>query len=167
MDTSVDEILKENQDLICKIISEQNTLPYTPDVKKMKDLYSNILKLSAIADKLPDTPNLLFQHYIPLSSSDKARINYYERIQEANAGEYFHFIIEAAQKHKSSPPKKSRAECRWKPEEEEKFRTALQTYGEKDLKSIANYIGTRTKIQVRSHLQKFKLKQASSTPNNN
>jgi SHAQKYF class myb-like DNA-binding protein len=157
MDTSVDEILKENQDLICKIISEQNTLPYTPDVKKMKDLYSNILKLSAIADKLPDTPNLLFQHYIPLSSSDKARINYYERIQEANAGEH----------RRPSPPKKSRAECRWKPEEEEKFRAALQKYGEKDLKSIANYIGTRTKIQVRSHLQKFKLKQASSTPNNN
>ena len=159
MENSVDNILKENQELICKIISEQNSLPFTPDLKKMRDLYSNIVKLSSIADKLPDTPNLLFQHYIPLSGSDKARINYYERIQEANAGEYFHLMIEAAQKHRRpSPPKKSRAECRWKPEEEEKFRTALQTFGEKDLKSIANFIGTRTKIQVRSHLQKFKLK---------
>ena len=159
MENSVDDILKANQELICKIISEQNSLPFTPDFKKMSDLYSNILKLSSIADKLPDTPNLLFQHYIPLSGSDKARINYYERIQEANAGEYYHLMIEAAQKHRRpSPLKKSRAECRWKVEEEEKFRTALRTYGEKDLKSIANFIGTRTKIQVRSHLQKFKLK---------
>ena len=159
MDSSVDEILKENQELICKIISEQNILPYIPDIKKMKDLYHNILKLSITADSLPDTPNLLFQHYIPLSSSDKARINYYERIQEANAGEYFQFMIEAAQKHRRpSPPKKSRTECRWKPEEEEKFRIALQKYGEKDLKSIATFIGTRTKVQVRSHLQKYKLK---------
>ena len=129
----------------------------------MKDLYNNILKLSSTADSLPDTPNLLFQHYIPLSSSDKARINYYERIQEANAGEYFQFMIEAAQKHRRpSPPKKSRAECRWKPEEEEKFKIALQKYGEKDLKSIANFINTRTKIQVRSHLQKYKLKLVSN-----
>ena len=113
MESSVDEILKQNQDLICKIISEQNILPYNPDIKTMNDLYKNILKLASTADNLPDTPNLLFQHYIPLSSSDKARINYYERIQEANAGEYFHFMIEAAQKHrKPSPPKKSRAECR-------------------------------------------------------
>ena len=55
MESSVEEILKQNQDLICKIISEQNILPYNPDIKTMNDLYKNILKLASTADNLPDT----------------------------------------------------------------------------------------------------------------
>lgn len=34
----------------------------------------------------------------------------------------------------------------------------LQEYGEKNIKQIAELVGTRTVIQVRSHLQKYKIK---------
>lgn len=158
--TKLDSLLSENQKLLREIIFEQNTLPYSPDMTRFKKLHSNITSLSNIADSQPDTPNLLFQHYIPLSTYDIQRINTLERIHEAIAGEYFQRIMQATKKRERSqePPKKSRAECKWKSEEEDKFVEALEKYGEKDLDAIALHIGTRTKVQVRSHLQKYKLK---------
>ncbi|CAG9317333.1 unnamed protein product [Blepharisma stoltei] len=156
---NIDGILAQNQSLITGIIKTQNQNPFVPDIKALNKLYNNILTLTQIGDSLPDTPNMLFQHYIPISSSDQKKINSLERLQEAFAGEYFQLMIESAQKHqKPSPPKKSRQECRWTEEEESKFLEALEKLGESDLDEIAKHIGTRTKIQVRSHLQKHKLK---------
>lgn len=51
----------------------------------------------------------------------------------------------------------------WTSEENERFLAGLKTYGEKGIKEIAEYIGTRNAAQVRSHLQKYKLKHVSKT----
>lgn len=52
---------------------------------------------------------------------------------------------------KSNIPGESRY---WTPSEHKLFVEALLTYGPKDLKSIANYVGTRNMIQCRTHEQK-------------
>lgn len=48
----------------------------------------------------------------------------------------------------------------WTDEEQEKFVEGLAKFGDKKLAEIATFIGTRSKIQVRSHLQKHYLKEA-------
>ena len=47
---------------------------------------------------------------------------------------------------------------KWTDEEKAAFVIALKKYGEKSLKKISEAIGTRTVVQVRSHLQKYKMK---------
>ena len=46
----------------------------------------------------------------------------------------------------------------WSAEENERFLEGLRRHGEKGIKEIAEYIGSRNSAQVRSHLQKYKLK---------
>lgn len=46
----------------------------------------------------------------------------------------------------------------WSKQEQDLFIKALDEYGPKDLKAISDMIGTRTKTQVRSHLQKHLMK---------
>mmetsp|Transcript_2341 Transcript_2341/g.4860 ORF Transcript_2341/g.4860 Transcript_2341/m.4860 type:complete len:257 (-) Transcript_2341:916-1686(-) len=47
----------------------------------------------------------------------------------------------------------------WTPEEHRLFMEAVQRYGWKDVKSIAQHVGTRTPTQVRTHAQKLFLRQ--------
>jgi len=47
----------------------------------------------------------------------------------------------------------------WTPEEHRLFMDAVQRYGWKDVKSIAQHVGTRTPTQVRTHAQKLFLRQ--------
>ncbi|GJQ14121.1 hypothetical protein GpartN1_g5912.t1 [Galdieria partita] len=50
----------------------------------------------------------------------------------------------------------SRSQSRyWTPEEHQRFLEAIQKYGHKDVKAIANYVGTRNRTQVRTHAQKY------------
>ncbi|GJD05651.1 Myb-like protein I [Galdieria sulphuraria] len=50
----------------------------------------------------------------------------------------------------------SRSQSRyWTPEEHQRFLVAIQKYGHKDVKAIANYVGTRNRTQVRTHAQKY------------
>jgi SHAQKYF class myb-like DNA-binding protein len=51
----------------------------------------------------------------------------------------------------------------WTKEEHEKFLEALKLFGKKDVKSIANYVGSRNPTQVRTHAQKWFLKQKRET----
>mmetsp|Transcript_47265 Transcript_47265/g.94745 ORF Transcript_47265/g.94745 Transcript_47265/m.94745 type:complete len:419 (+) Transcript_47265:70-1326(+) len=46
----------------------------------------------------------------------------------------------------------------WLPDEHQRFLVGLQKYGHKDMKSIAEYVGTRSTVQVRTHAQKYFLK---------
>jgi len=158
--TQIENTLKENQELLMSLAASQNSLPLQSSIKNFSKVYNNLLCLCKIGDSQPDTPDLLFNNYIPLSLRDQQRVSRMSRLQEAVASEYFHLMVEAAHKKTPAPPKKSRAECRWKPEEHHKFLEALELHGEKNLDAIASYIGTRSKVQVRSHLQKHKLKQA-------
>lgn len=158
--SGTENILRENQQMLTEIIVEQNISTFEPNIERYKKLYSNILSLVKFADAQPDTMNLLYSQYTPLSKIDLQRVLNEERVQETVAGEFYNMMIEDTYKRaKQQVPKKSRAECRWKPEEEGKFLEALESFGEKDLNAIANFIGTRNKIQVRSHLQKYKLKK--------
>lgn len=56
--------------------------------------------------------------------------------------------------------KNKQIKVKWTKEEQEKFVEALNLFGEKNVHKISDYIGTRTVIQVRSHLQKYKIKQS-------
>lgn len=47
----------------------------------------------------------------------------------------------------------------WTPDEHRMFMEAVQRYGWKDVKSIAQHVGTRTPTQVRTHAQKLFLRQ--------
>jgi len=47
----------------------------------------------------------------------------------------------------------------WTPEEHRLFMEAVQRFGWKDVKSIAQHVGTRTPTQVRTHAQKLFLRQ--------
>lgn len=48
----------------------------------------------------------------------------------------------------------------WTDEEHERFLEALEKFGHKDVKAIANYVETRNATQVRSHAQKYFMKLA-------
>lgn len=58
-------------------------------------------------------------------------------------------------------PKKKQIKHLWTAEENERFLEGLRRYGEKGIKEIAEFIRTRNTAQVRSHLQKYKLKNPS------
>jgi len=47
----------------------------------------------------------------------------------------------------------------WTPEEHRRFMEGVQRFGWKDVKSIAQHVGTRTPTQVRTHAQKLFLRQ--------
>jgi SHAQKYF class myb-like DNA-binding protein len=49
----------------------------------------------------------------------------------------------------------------WTEEEHQRFLDALQTLGPKDVKAIANFVGSRSATQVRTHAQKYFLKLVS------
>ena len=70
-------------------------------------------------------------------------------------------------KKENKESKNKQIKVKWTKEEQEKFVEALNLYGEKNVHKISNYIGTRTVIQVRSHLQKYKIKQNKSNNKNN
>jgi len=46
----------------------------------------------------------------------------------------------------------------WTAEEHDRFLDAVKRYGSKDVKAIANYVGTRNPTQVRTHAQKYYLR---------
>ena len=47
----------------------------------------------------------------------------------------------------------------WTPEEQQLFIEALGKYSAKNMKAISDHIGTRSVTQVRSHLQKHRIKE--------
>ena len=49
----------------------------------------------------------------------------------------------------------------WRKDEHERFLEAIQKFGKKDVKNIAGYVATRSATQVRTHAQKWFLKQVS------
>eukprot|EP00743_Colponemidia_sp_Colp-15_P003759 GILK01004055.1.p1 GENE.GILK01004055.1~~GILK01004055.1.p1 ORF type:complete len:512 (+),score=77.08 GILK01004055.1:133-1668(+) len=54
---------------------------------------------------------------------------------------------------------KKKAQSRyWTPEEHQRFLEGVRMYGPKDVKSIANYVSSRSATQVRTHAQKYWLK---------
>eukprot|EP00871_Galdieria_phlegrea_P005822 jgi/Galph1/727/GphlegSOOS_G5447.1 len=46
----------------------------------------------------------------------------------------------------------------WSHEEHEKFLQALKLFGQHNLKAVSSYVGTRTAVQCRTHLQKYLLR---------
>lgn len=69
---------------------------------------------------------------------------------------------------KTKPPEKKNKTGTWSKDEQEKFLEALEKFGEKDVKSISSYVGTRTVPQIRNHLSKYlSNKNAKSTTTHN
>jgi len=160
--SKIDSTLKQNQSYLRSLILDQYKDSFEPDLDKFKAIFTNLEVLGKLADRQPDTRFLLGQYREPLSSFHLNCITEEERQREAMTEEYITHMFKVALEKRRFPEKmkKPRAECKWKPEEEAKFLEALELYGPKDLDQVAEHIGTRTKLQVRSHLQKHKLRQA-------
>eukprot|EP00696_Hemimastix_kukwesjijk_P005277 gnl/Hemi2/16722_TR5605_c0_g1_i1.p1 gnl/Hemi2/16722_TR5605_c0_g1~~gnl/Hemi2/16722_TR5605_c0_g1_i1.p1 ORF type:complete len:699 (-),score=54.64 gnl/Hemi2/16722_TR5605_c0_g1_i1:197-2293(-) len=63
-------------------------------------------------------------------------------------------------KNLAKTPLKKGAQTRyWRREEHERFLEALEKFGQRDVKNISSYVGTRSPTQVRTHAQKYFLKQ--------
>jgi len=62
------------------------------------------------------------------------------------------------QKTKSESNYKPPQSRYWTAEEHERFIEAVKRYGSKDVKAIAQYVGTRNPTQVRTHAQKYYLR---------
>eukprot|EP00871_Galdieria_phlegrea_P004715 jgi/Galph1/5244/GphlegSOOS_G3825.1 len=54
----------------------------------------------------------------------------------------------------------------WSPEEHRLFLEALAEFGHKDLRAISTYVGTRSMVQCRTHLQKYFMKLAREAKRN-
>jgi len=67
-------------------------------------------------------------------------------------------VMELGEKGNDSVSKKSQSRY-WTKEEHEKFLEALQLFGKKDVKNISIHVGSRNPTQVRTHAQKYFLKQ--------
>ena len=68
--------------------------------------------------------------------------------------------IAAAERDRSRTDEDNSKQPRyWTPEEHRLFMEAVNRYGWKDVKSIAQHVGTRTPTQVRTHAQKLFLRQ--------
>jgi len=67
-------------------------------------------------------------------------------------------VIELSERTDMKDSKKSQSRY-WTKEEHEKFLEALQIFGKKDVKNIALHVGSRNPTQVRTHAQKYFLKQ--------
>jgi len=58
-----------------------------------------------------------------------------------------------------NPNQQSKGQSRyWTAEEHQKFLEAIRKYGDKDVRSIAAYVGSRNATQVRTHGQKYYLR---------
>eukprot|EP00960_Hanusia_phi_P037806 753131-Hanusia_phi.AAC.3 len=68
-------------------------------------------------------------------------------------------VIEMHESQKKSKEDKSQSRY-WTEVEHQRFLDALQTVGPKDVKAIAQFVGTRSATQVRTHAQKYFIKLA-------
>jgi SHAQKYF class myb-like DNA-binding protein len=163
----IDATLKMNQGHIRKLILDQYKETFDPEIESFRALYQNLELLGTLADRQPDTRFLLGQIREPLSAFHINCITEEERQRDAMTEEYITHMFKVALEKRRFPErlKKPRSECMWKPEEEQKFLEALELYGQKDLEQVAKHIGTRSKLQVRSHLQKHKLRLAKNRVN--
>ncbi|GAM27557.1 hypothetical protein SAMD00019534_107330 [Acytostelium subglobosum LB1] len=66
-----------------------------------------------------------------------------------------HQLTKYEQERQAEKKKQSRY---WTPEEHHRFLEALSKFGHRDVKSIANFVGTRNATQVRTHAQKYFLR---------
>ncbi|KAF6000614.1 hypothetical protein F1559_002830 [Cyanidiococcus yangmingshanensis] len=55
----------------------------------------------------------------------------------------------------------------WTPEEHQRFLEALEMYGSRNVRAISEYVGTRNATQVRTHAQKYFLRQSREAQNRN
>uniref|UniRef100_A0A7S2ZC08 HTH myb-type domain-containing protein n=1 Tax=Rhodosorus marinus TaxID=101924 RepID=A0A7S2ZC08_9RHOD len=73
-------------------------------------------------------------------------------------------VVEAGSKNGVASGKNAaKAQSRyWTRDEHERFLSAVELYGSRDVRSIADYVGTRNPTQVRTHAQKYFMKVAKA-----
>ena len=128
----VQAVLEENQCLILAVVDSLRACKTADCAAFQKRLNTNLLWLASIADK---------QHKAKAAA--------------AGAGPTKAAAAAAASAKKAKP----KAEVKyWTDAEHELFLEAYEKYG-KDLPRIAEHVGTRTSAQVRSHMQKWLIRE--------
>eukprot|EP00292_Cryptomonas_paramecium_P009876 CAMPEP_0113692708 /NCGR_PEP_ID=MMETSP0038_2-20120614/19247_1 /TAXON_ID=2898 /ORGANISM="Cryptomonas paramecium" /LENGTH=264 /DNA_ID=CAMNT_0000614675 /DNA_START=213 /DNA_END=1004 /DNA_ORIENTATION=- /assembly_acc=CAM_ASM_000170 len=89
--------------------------------------------------------NLLLKHQLHVAHVEVSRL---KNIVES---------YEQSEESKETTKSQSRY---WTEEEHQRFLEAIQTIGHKDVKAIAQFVGTRNSTQVRTHAQKYFMKLA-------
>ena len=132
--------------------SNEGDIDETVDL--FQDIHRNLVFLANAADLQPSSRYVLKQERELISQKDLAYFNTKFPIQENMYGRSDSDKKKDAKKKKTKQVKKP-----WTPEEEEKFLEGLKKFGNNNVRKISELIETRTVIQVRSHLQKYKIKQ--------
>ena len=121
-------------------------------IKELKGINQNLIILSNAADLQPNSRFVLKEQREYVSQKNLAYFNLKFPVQETIYGQ------NDSEKKKDSKKKKPRQIKRpWTEEEQAKFLEGLEKF-KANIKKISDYVGTRTVSQVRSHLQKHKLK---------
>eukprot|EP00871_Galdieria_phlegrea_P000311 jgi/Galph1/1280/GphlegSOOS_G6103.1 len=76
-------------------------------------------------------------------------------IQSGSSRNKYHTEIKRNVHTSDSRIKKAQVPRYWTAEEHRRFLEALSQFGHRDLKAISSYVGTRSIIQCRTHLQKY------------
>lgn len=122
---------------------------------RMQD--SMVTQMDLLDDQLSPRGNFLtVQDKDRVIREQRARIDELNQ-QLANAQQELERLRKRAQGEKSegTPPKTSRY---WTDDEHARFLEAMERYGHKNVKAIAQHVGTRSATQVRTHAQKYFLK---------
>ena len=93
--------------------------------------------------------NLLLKHQLHVASAEATRLK--ELVDKYNQ----------VKEEKKESVKQAQSRY-WSEDEHQLFLVAIQTFGHKDVKSIASVVGTRSATQVRTHAQKYFMKLARS-----
>ena len=116
----------------------------------LRNISKNLVFLANAADLQSNSRFVLKQERELISEKDLAYFNSKFPIQEGIYGD-----DEKKEPKKMKRPKQVKKP--WTEEEEQKFQEGLKLYNN-NVKKISEFIGTRTVVQVRSHLQKYKIK---------
>eukprot|EP01090_Pellita_catalonica_P006480 TRINITY_DN1670_c0_g1_i1.p1 TRINITY_DN1670_c0_g1~~TRINITY_DN1670_c0_g1_i1.p1 ORF type:complete len:213 (-),score=33.99 TRINITY_DN1670_c0_g1_i1:131-769(-) len=124
--TTVGELILENKIFLQAILENQNLGKLDHCVKYQECLQRNLLELERLIQIAQYTDDPFH-----VKKDSKKR------------------------KRKSEEPRPSKRVSYWSTEEHQLFLEGIKLHGTKDLQKIADVVGTRTKIQVRTHLTKY------------
>jgi len=145
---AIQRVLEENQGLIEAIISNQNRGKLDDCMVYQQKLHQNLAILASLSDQQPAERRVMSQAPSILPASEGSLSS------KPSGGP-------------SDGGSNEKKEVRyWSEEEHQKFLEGLRLFsnnGRFDLKAIAKHVGTRTPVQIRSHLQKHLLKEKSKS----
>mmetsp|Transcript_22075 Transcript_22075/g.19645 ORF Transcript_22075/g.19645 Transcript_22075/m.19645 type:complete len:247 (-) Transcript_22075:122-862(-) len=150
---SISNMLHVNRKELLRATNHSNEGEIEDAIKSFSEIQKNLVFLADAADLQSNSRFVLRQERELVSQKDLAYFNAKFPIQDSIYGH------NDAEKKKDTKKKKAKQVKKpWTLDEEEKFLEGLKKFGN-NVRKISVLIESRTVVQVRSHLQKYKIKQ--------